>query len=559
MIKFIKSPNISLRFYLLIIALCFSISILNSPQAMAQIALDTTFSNDGMRIDTNTNTDPYPVYYQKIIELPDGSYVGGAHNGIHKVLPNGEKDESFGSGGSANFPIIEGYSYDGIPCVKSIARQRDGKIVVLTQVKYNNIINPFMCLIRYTGDGELDYSFHQSGYIVDSLSGHSTEPWAMAIDSVTNFDRDIIYICGTYGHCVNVPNGGTYCSDGFFVIAIGPDGNYESNFKEAGTWTGYVIPGHTSGQDYFTSIHVISPDNIILSGVTLANVYGYFALKINSLGEINSSFGTNGLWEVPDALFSFSRFAFTKRLGPDKLILFHSSQYDTDSTYITYMCLDTNGQSVNSFGQNGSIIHSFNMRKEIGGFAMWFPIAIDSDENIYTCLYSKPNVSSYVHILRMLPDGSRDTGFGNNGLLITEPIPNDNCLNGNIMYDAICTRNNKLVLAFLKDYNINAMNFGGGIYRYSEISGFPSFIAENEGSDIQISISDRQLKVLNNESGVHQIRLYNLQGQIIFSRSEYMNSGELSKIPLPLMPVGVYLVEVSLGQNRIVKKVQIDF
>ena len=193
----------------IISVLCVFTSILVSSQATAQKVLDSTFSNDGMRIDTNTNTAPYPVYYQKIIELPDGSYVGGAHNGIHKVLGNGDKDLSFGVDGSANFPVISGYAYDGIPCVKSIARQRDGKIVVLTQVKYTNLVNPYMCLIRYTANGILDNSFHGNGYIVDSLSGHSTEPWAMAIDTITNGNKDVIYLCGTYGHCVNVPGGGT--------------------------------------------------------------------------------------------------------------------------------------------------------------------------------------------------------------------------------------------------------------------------------------------------------------------------------------------------------------
>lgn len=549
----------SLRILLLFCVLSISLLLLCKNNVIAQIVLDSTFSEDGMRIDTNTNTDPYPIYYQKIIELPDGSYVGGAHNGIHKVLENGERDLNFGIGGSANFPVISGYEYDGMPCVKSIARQRDGKILVLTQVRYSNYINPFICLIRYTDDGMIDNSFHATGYIVDSLSGHSTEPWGMSIDTITNPDMDIIYSCGTYGHCTNIPGGGTYCSDGFFVMAIGPDGNYDTNFKDNGLWTGYVIPYHTSGQDYFTSIHVISPDNIILTGVTLANQYGYFALKVNSSGEIDSTFGTNGLWELPDDLYSFSRYAFSKRLGSDKLILYHSSRYDTDSTYVTYICLDTNGQTVSTFGENGSIVQSFNLHKEIGNFAMWFPIAIDSDDRIYTCFYSKPTSSSYMHILRMLPDGERDASFGDNGLLITEPIPNDNCVNGNIMYDAICTTDNKLVLAFLKDYNINAMNFGGGIYRYTETSNSPTEIHENTDADIQICVANQQLLIRNAKVGLLQINLFNLQGKLIYQTRISANTQDLTVVPLPIISSGIYLVEVSQGQLTVSKKLLIGF
>ncbi|NVO19211.1 MAG: delta-60 repeat domain-containing protein [Bacteroidetes bacterium] len=536
-------------------ALCFLICLVGSKPTDAQLVLDSAFSFDGMRIDTNTNTDPYPIYYQKIIELPDGSYVGGAHNGIHKVLVNGNKDMSFGVDGDANFPTISGYQYDGVLCVKSIAMQRDGKIVVLAQVKYNEVVSPFMCLMRYNANGFLDNSFHETGYFVDSLSGHSTEPWAMTIDTVTNPGKDVIYLCGTYGHCVNLPGGGSYCSDGFFVMAVGPDGNYETSFKQGGTWTGYVIPYHQSGQDYFTSIHVISPDNILLSGVTLANTYAYFALKINSLGDIDSTFGTNGLWEKTDTLFSFSRFAFTKRLGADKILLFHSSGYDSDSTFITYRCFDTNGHTVTSFGQDGSVVQSLNLHKDYGSFNMWFPIAIDSSERIYTCLYSKPSTTSYVHILRMLPDGSRDASFGNNGLLVSEPIRNDNCINGNIMYDAICSRNNKLVLAFLKDYNINAMSFGGGIYRFMEKPEFPNTISEIPSGIIQISVANRQLLIRSDLSGICQVGIYSLNGQSVYSASACLNPKQLSKLSLPLLSSGIYIAEVIKGQKRETEKI----
>lgn len=116
-------------------ALLFIIFTFFGISSRAQLILDSTFSQDGMRIDTNAFTAPYPVYYQKIIELPDGSYIGGARRGIHKILINGEKDLTFGSGGSANFPVISGYDYDGVPCVRSLACQRDGKIVVLAQVR----------------------------------------------------------------------------------------------------------------------------------------------------------------------------------------------------------------------------------------------------------------------------------------------------------------------------------------------------------------------------------------------------------------------------------------
>jgi uncharacterized delta-60 repeat protein len=535
--------------------LCFLALLFISTSTPAQIILDTTFSQDGMRIDTNTYTAPYPINYQKIIELKDGSYVGGARNGIHKVLINGDKDMSFGVNGAANFPVITGYAYDGVPCVRSIGVQRDGKIVVLAQVKYNNLVNPFMCLMRYTANGVLDNSFHGNGYFIDSLSGHSTEPWGMTIDTVTNQNKDVIYVCGTYGHCVNIPNGGSYCSDGFFVMAVGPTGYYETGFKQGGTWTGFVIPYHSSGQDYFTSLHVISPNNLILSGIRLANPYGYFALKVNSLGTIDSTFGVNGLWEVQDSIFSFSRFAFTKRSGTDKLILFHSTRYDTDSTYITYLCIDTTGHTVASFGQNGYIIQSLNLYKDIGSSYLWYPIAIDPGGHIYTCVYTKPSTSSYLHILRMMPDGSRDASFGNNGLLITEPISNDNCLNGNIMWDALVTHNNKLVLAFQKDYNINAMSFGGGIYRYKAKPGSPFAIEESIFGDLQISLADHQLIVSSGESGIHQIKIFNLAGQLIYTTSLYVQAHQSSRLNLPLLSGGIYIATASRGQQQVTRKI----
>lgn len=524
----------------------------------AQWVLDSTFSGDGMRIDTNTNTAPYPVYYEKIIEMPDGGYLGGARNGIHKVLENGDIDQNFGVAGSANFPVINGYSYSGMPCVKSIARQRDGKILVLAQVKPDNLINPFLCVMRYTAEGSIDNSFHGNGYLVDSLSGHSTEPWAMEVDTLTHADRDIIYLCGTYGHCVNLPNGGTYCSDGYYVIALGPDGLYESNFHQGSPWTGYVIPYHTNGQDYFTSINVISPDNIILTGVSLSNPFAYYALKIHSSGTIDTSFGNHGLWQVEDQMYYFSRYAFSKRLSADKLILFHTSRYDTDSTYIAFTCFDTLGHTVNSFGQDGSIVQSMDLHKEVGAFAMWFPLGVDGESRIYSCAYSKPSSTSYVHILRLLPDGNRDAAFGQNGMMITEPILNDNCVNGNIMFDAIITHGGKLVMAFLKDYYINAMSFGGGIYRYHDLANMPNAAAEGIQSALQMRFAQGELQIQTDHAGFYQIEMVDMQGRKIECKSLYLSAGTPAYCPIPALAKGIYLARASCGLHAATRKIWVD-
>lgn len=518
--------------------------------AQTQLMLDSTFNSNGMRIDTNTFTATYPTWYEKMIELPDGSYVGAARQGIHKVLANGQKDVNFGTAGMGRFPSIPGYEFNTGYCIKNMGRQRDGKIVVLAQVKFINKTNPFYCVLRYQSNGKIDSSFNGVGFKIDSLLGHSTEPWNMAIDTISNEQNDIIYITGTYGYCTTTGSGGTYCIIGFYVSALNQNGQYITSFANNGSWTGFGIPYHAGGTDYFTSIHVISKNKILLSGVRLGSPYSYFALKVNQFCTIDSTFGVNGLWEMTDTVGSFSRYAFTKMQSADKLVLYHSYGYMTDSTYIRFIGLDTNGHIMNSFGNNGEITQSLHLKKDLGAFYLNFPLAIDVSGRIYFSTYQKDSSTAYLHIMRLLANGQKDVGFGNQGIQVMQPITNDVCLNGNIVYDLLVTHDQKLVVAWVKDLNQFAMSYGGSIYRLKEKNKPTGISSSLNVNPLILQAYQRQLILQSPTSGTAQLCVYNLQGDIIYATSLYLTADQQQIHFIPNLPQGICMATIYQGIHR---------
>ncbi len=506
-------------------------------QANAQISLDSSFATNGIKIDTNLVTNPAIYRYEKMLELNNGTYIGAGLGSIHKILGNGQFDPTFGSNGSSNFPIPSGFIAGS---VNALAKQRDGKIVVLATIYYPNFVNPFFAVFRYQGNGQIDNSFHNNGILIDSLGvGQSTIPATLAIDTISNESADYIYFGGQKGTCTVSGTGGSYCANGFFMCKLTPNGNYDPSFHQTGIWQDYQFPVGSSSPYYtnfVNSIHILSKSSVLITGYSSTD-FSYFGIKLDPFGNIKTSFGNNGLWKLLDPNNSPITFTYSKRLGPQNILFYKNSLYSTDSVHVSYFCMDTSGQTVNSFGTNGIATFSLRIYKGPGIAFANLPTTIDQNKNIYTSFYKKTSTTTYLHILKVKPNGQQDLSFGTNGIYVSEPFSNDYCLNGNMSYDMLCTKDNKLLVSIYKDlYSYS----GGGMLRYKGL-GTPLFTPSFFQSNVSLNYVNSSIRMQTEETGMHQVLIYSSNGALVYQKSVMLFKGQTQDIQLPYLSKGMYI------------------
>ena len=528
--------------------------LMNMMSLRAQLTLDSTFSADGIMVDTNTTTTPHIFRYEKMLELGNGSYIASGLGSIHKILPNGGFDASFGSNGSATFPIPSNFVPNS---VKAVAKQRDGKLVVLAQITYPNYVNPFFAVFRYNSNGTIDNSFHGTGFLIDSLGLNSaTTPVAMALDTISQEGNDQIYIAGHHGYCTSSGSGGTYCASGYFICKLLSNGNYDPTFHQTGIWQGAdfpVGPGNYYQTNFINSIHILNKSSIILTGYSSSMPYSYYAVKITPTGTCMNNFGTNGLWRLDDPNNSPNVFVYSKRLGNDRILLYKNSLYTTDTVHVSYFCLDTSGQTVTSFANNGVGTYSLRVDKGPGVAYANIPTSIDLNNNIYSSFYRKTNTSSYLHILKVKANGQQDMTFGNGGVLQSEPFANDYCLNGNMSYDMLFTKDNKLVVSIYKDLY---MYSGGGLLRYKGL-GAVTFLPTVEALNYSLYATSQTLYIQSPESGLHHVVVFSSNGSVVYKGDISMMADSRTALSIPNVSAGVYIVQVVANGQSGIQKIMI--
>jgi hypothetical protein len=521
----------------------------------AQLVLDSTFSSDGIMVDSNTTSTPHIFRYEKMLELGNGSYIASGYNSIHKILPNGGFDASFGSNGSATFPIPSNF----VPsAVKGIAKQRDGKLVVLAEVKYLNYVNPFFAVFRYNSNGTIDNSFHGNGFLIDSLGVNSaTTPVALAVDTISTEGNDAIYIAGHHGYCTSSGSGGTYCASGFFICKLLSNGNYDPSFHQTGIWQDAffpVGPGYYYQTNFINSIHILNKSSIILTGYSSSIPYSYYAVKISPTGVCNTtSFGNNGLWRLDDPNNSPNVFVYSKRFGSNRIIMYKNSLYTTDTVHVSYFCMDTSGQTVTSFANNGIGTYSLRVDKSPGVAYANIPTSIDLNNNIYSSFYRKTSTSSYLHILKVNSNGQQDMSFGNGGVLKSEPFTNDYCLNGNMSYDMLFTHDNKLVVSIYKDLY---MYSGGGLLRYKGL-GAVTFLPTVEALNYSLYASSQTLYIQSQESGLHHVVLFASNGSVVYRGDIMLMADSRTGLSIPNLSTGIYIAQIAANGQTGVQKIMV--
>lgn len=212
---------------------------------------------------------------------------------------------------------------------------------------------------------------------------------------------------------------GTNGSIGFrdFAIArLNVDGSFDGTFGQGGGGgTGRILRG-LNGDDVATAATLQPDGKIVIVGYTsggATSVNDFAVMRLNADGSFDNTFSTDGRTTID---FSFDDRASAVILQRDGKILIAGTQ-DGGSANFAVARLNTNGTLDTSF--------SFDGKREVTFGATDFAtgIGIDSLNRIVVGGYTNVNdpdgpangAPNEYAVMRLLPDGSMDTGFAGTG------------------------------------------------------------------------------------------------------------------------------------------------
>ncbi len=412
-------------------------------------SLDASFG-DGGRVTTDFGS--FDELVGDLAILPDGKIlVAGASDGDFALLrynPTGSLDASFGASGR----VTTDFGFRA--AAYSMVVQPDGRIVLAGTFAVTSFDLDF-ALARYNADGSLDPTFGTGGKLTrveplrtDTLVDAARQPdgrivvvGSLAADVVilrlntdgsmdTSFDFD-----GRTLGPLNTAGAVTLQPDGKIVVGGSAPGGFGDEFAVArlnsnGSWDntfgGFFGLVRTPSFGFFelAADVMVQPDGkIVAAGYTGLN--DFYAVRYNANGSLDTSFDDNGL--VRTNLGSIQDLGAAVALQPDgKIILagvtgapaFGPTPTLQDFGVVRY---DSNGSLDTSFDSDGIAITTF----EGSGFDQSRQIvALQTDGKLLvvgaTGAGPTSAASNNFALARYNADGSLDTTFGTDGLVITD-------------------------------------------------------------------------------------------------------------------------------------------
>jgi uncharacterized delta-60 repeat protein len=237
---------------------------------------------------------------------PDGKIVAAGYGGpgfdgvVTRLNPDGLPDSSFDGDGTATF------DFGGNNYVDAIARQSDGKLVVLGWTT----AGAGMWLVRLNVDGSLDTSFDGDGRKPLPLATGD-----LGFDVLVQPDGKLVLIGGGEGF-------------GFLVSRLTPDGSFDESFADREGIT--AINFGASDSDFPSGGAVLQANGkIVVAGYTQTGTSRQIVVaRLQPGGALDTTFSSDGQQTLPGTssraygvgLQADGRIVVAGEIGPDALI-----------------------------------------------------------------------------------------------------------------------------------------------------------------------------------------------------------------------------------------------
>jgi len=492
----------------------------------------------------------------------------------------GELDLSFGNQGKT-ITTFEDFSAEAT----SIALQTNGKIVVVGTGFGDS--HDDLIAVRYSTDGIIDESFGTDGRFILSISDFRDRCF-----DVTTDEFDNIYLAGitfnqdfdSKGFVAKISNDGTidstfaengiwinpdnetnddirsiiihsdnklliagktrfqFESDNIILIKLNTDGTYDNNFGNNGQVKVIAPDGYNPK---FAAID--NEGNIVTGGFQLSNSINVVLSKFDNDGNIDQTFGNNGIVIDNSQLDEFGR---SLAIQNDNKILVGTGIANSSGRDFGLNRYEPNGDLDGTFGDNGKVSTDFQNTSNTA-----HSVIIQDDERIILSGFLGVTPNHDYAIARYDIDGSLDSTFGDNGKVITDFSLDD------LIFTSIIDTDGKLLCAGNSKTNNDVSSFS--IARYYTEMGTNTNDQLTNTNLINIhpnpSNGSFSIKFRRSNIKVIAIQILDIDGQIYQSiNSEEVDQIKNEEIEIKLsnrIISGIYLVKIVTKNSSFCKQI----
>ncbi len=435
--------------------------------------------------------------------------------------------------------------------LKDVKISPDNYIYVLGQITENNIVKTL--IIKYTPTGNLDVTFGVNGILETTFS-----PLTNFIPSVLNLINDKVLVAGTF---LNAPN--TTFSREPMIIRLNDLGSIDNTFGDNGYLMINVNPNPTFyrylyGENIF-SFNKFQNNDMLLQIQCYGVVIGESSqskaifIKMNSDGEIISTFGENGVKEIQTPLSTY--------LYDDEIL--------SNDNFVV-LGVSAGSGIFGLYNNSGSYIQSHNFQTQ----GMYSFLNSDSNSsNIFSTVITLTNK----YIVKFNQTLNHDVNFGTNGIL-NVLYAGKIKISQNRFFNVIGTLNNDHVFK-ISDYTLNGflntnfgengvfdINFGNNTHTLKSLfnvdddklllvgthgenlvlSRIVFEVLNNEEFDKPIITNvypnpTQDLLNIDSESIIESVSISNITGQML---KEYHFENKNIQLSLEHLSTGIYFVKV---------------
>ncbi|HEX8246941.1 MAG TPA: hypothetical protein VF599_02060 [Pyrinomonadaceae bacterium] len=375
-------------------------------------SLDTAFGNAGKSIaDFGNNVDEVRgMRIQgdgKIVAV--GNSFDGTQNdfAVARFNSNGSLDSSFGVSGKIVTNVSGKDDLAG-----AVALQADGKIVVTGKSISTSFPNYDFSAVRYNGDGALDNTFGTGGRVFTPISDFDDGSLAAVIQP----DGKIISAGLSSAALNQAATVIRYDTDGYIDTSFGTNGRVISGTGIISHEAAEAVDQQADGKIVVVGNTYAGADNNF--AVTRYNKDGSLDGSFGTGGKVKTPIRPTRTYA--DLLYKIN-FDSAKDaiIQPDGKIIVVGQSYNQANEDIALVRYNTNGTLDTSFGSQGKVVTDINNRSDAAR-----SVVLQPDGKILVAGGTRelPFGSQKALFARYNQNGSLDTSFGNGGIAIIDPV-----------------------------------------------------------------------------------------------------------------------------------------